>query len=62
MVPLPAGSSGEGRLILNRYGKDFGIFAAIVAAIAAAVTVATVSGIALPQSIVRQAQWINIQE
>lgn len=53
MVPLPAGCSGEGRLILSCLGKDFGIFAATVAAIAAAATVSAVSGIALPQSIVK---------
>lgn len=38
----------ENQLILNLHGKDFGIFAAIVAA-----TVAAVSGIALPHDDVK---------
>jgi len=57
MVPLPADCSREEWLILNCPGKDFGIFAAIVAAI-----VSAVSGVTLPQSIVRQAQWVNFLE
>lgn len=50
IVPLPAGPSGEGQLVLNHQGRDFDIFAAMLAAIAATATVAAESGIALSQS------------
>lgn len=53
MVPLPDCHSGEGQLIPNCHGRDFGITASIVTAIATAATAAAVSRIALSQSIVK---------
>jgi len=62
MVPLSAGCSREKWLILNCPGKDLDTFTAIVAAITAADIVSAASGVILPQSIVRQAQWVNFLE
>lgn len=47
---LPDNHLGESQLILNHYGTDFGIITAIITAIAA---VATVSEIALSQSVAK---------
>lgn len=53
MVLLPVSRSGEGQLILNHHGRDFGIITTIVAAIVTVATVAAVSGIMLSQSVVK---------
>jgi len=53
MVPFLVNHLGGGQLILNHHGKDLGIIAAIITAIATAATVAAVSEITLSQSVVK---------
>lgn len=51
-IPMPVEPSGLQKIVLGRHKRDFDITAAVVAAIALAVTSAAVSGIAFSQSVV----------
>lgn len=56
-------SSGrENQLILNRFGRDFGIITAIITDIASVASVAAVSGIALLQSVVKASTVDKLSE